>query len=421
MGMTMAEKILARTAGKPAVMPGEYVDCKLDGIVAMQGFVETHNHAIAAGLPEGLPKIWDPDKFFMMIEHHQPATSLKVAERGVLLRQLAARYKVKNFYDSTCGIAHQMMIDYGHALPGQLVIGCDSHTVMLGAINCASTGIGETDLAYAAAFGELWFRVPESLRIEINGKMPKWLSGKDIMLHLAGRYGADFALYKSIEFAGDGVADISMDNRFTMADHGIEVGAKFALFERDGKTDALLNERGAPAFAAVSPDPDAAYTETITVDVSQLAPQIAAPHSFENNQPIAEAVGVTIHQATIGSCANGRFEDVAIAAEILKGRKVAPGVRLLVSPASWHVYRQCIDAGLPQILLEAGAQFLNPGCGVCTKGAYLAPGETCITATTRNYQGRMGSPEALIYLASPATVAWSAVRGQIADPRDVIN
>jgi 3-isopropylmalate/(R)-2-methylmalate dehydratase large subunit len=292
---------------------------------------------------------------------------------------------------------------------------------MLGAINCASTGIGETDLAYAAAFGELWFRVPESLRIAINGKMPKWLSGKDIMLHLAGRYGADFALYKSIEFSGDGVADISMDNRFTMADHGIEVGAKFALFERDGKTDALLNERGAPAFAAVSPDRDAAYAETITVDVSQMAPQIAAPHSFENNQPIDEAAGVTIHQATIGSCANGRLEDVAIAAEILKGRKVAPGVRLLVSPASWHVYRQCIDAGLPQILLEAGAQFLNPGCGVCTKGAYLAPGETCITATTRNYQGRMGSPEALIYLASPATVAWSAVCGKIADPREVVN
>ena len=420
MSMTMAEKILARAAGKPAVKPGDYIDCKLDGVVAMQGFVETHQHAISAGLPGGLPKIWDPQKLIMMIEHHQPAANLKVAERGVLLRELAARYRIKNFYDSTCGIAHQMMVDHGHAWPGQLVIGCDSHTIMLGGLNCASAGIGETELAYAAAFGELWFRVPESLRIEVSGRLPRWLCGKDIMLHLAGRHGADFGLYKSIEFCGDAVDDLSMDSRFTMADHGIEVGAKFALFECDGKTRDFLDRQGNAEFAPVSPDGGAVYSDTISVDVSALAPQVAAPHSFENNQPIEEAAGTKIHQATIGSCANGRFEDVAIAAEILKGRKVSPGVRLLISPASWGVYRECIDAGLPQILLEAGAQFINPGCGVCTKGAYLAPGETCITATTRNYQGRMGSPQAQIYLASPATVAWSAVRGQIADPREAL-
>jgi len=416
----MAEKILARAAGKPAVKPGDYIDCKLDGVVAMQGFVETHQHTISAGLPGGLPKIWDPQKLIMMIEHHQPAANLKVAERGVLLRELAARYRIKNFYDSTCGIAHQMMVDHGHAWPGQLVIGCDSHTIMLGGLNCASAGIGETELAYAAAFGELWFRVPESLRIEVSGRLPRWLCGKDIMLHLAGRHGADFGLYKSIEFCGDAVDDLSMDSRFTMADHGIEVGAKFALFECDGKTRDFLDRQGNAEFAPVSPDGGAVYSDTISVDVSALAPQVAAPHSFENNQPIEEAAGTKIHQATIGSCANGRFEDVAIAAEILKGRKVSPGVRLLISPASWGVYRECIDAGLPQILLEAGAQFINPGCGVCTKGAYLAPGETCITATTRNYQGRMGSPQAQIYLASPATVAWSAVRGQIADPREAL-
>ena len=420
MSMTMAEKILARAAGKPAVKPGDYIDCKLDGVVAMQGFVETHQHTISAGLPGGLPKIWDPQKLIMMIEHHQPAANLKVAERGVLLRELAARYRIKNFYDSTCGIAHQMMVDHGHAWPGQLVIGCDSHTIMLGGLNCASAGIGETELAYAAAFGELWFRVPESLRIEVSGRLPRWLCGKDIMLHLAGRHGADFGLYKSIEFCGDAVDDLSMDSRFTMADHGIEVGAKFALFECDGKTRDFLDRQGNAEFAPVSPDGGAVYSDTISVDVSALAPQVAAPHSFENNQPIEEAAGTKIHQATIGSCANGRFEDVAIAAEILKGRKVSPGVRLLISPASWGVYRECIDAGLPQILLEAGAQFINPGCGVCTKGAYLAPGETCITATTRNYQGRMGSPQAQIYLASPATVAWSAVRGQIADPREAL-
>src|SRR5579871_3023803 len=282
MGMTIAEKILARAAGKATVAPGEYVDCRLDGIVAMQGFVETHAHAISAGLPDGLPRIWDPNKLIMMIEHHQPAANLKVAERGVLLRQLAARYGIKNFYNSTCGIAHQMMVDHGHARPGQLVIGCDSHTVMLGGVNCASAGIGETELAYAAAFGELWFRVPESVRIEMTGALPRWLCGKDIMLHLAGRHGADFGLYKSIEFAGDSVRHLSMDNRFTMADHGIEVGAKFALFECDDLTREFLGERDSAQLAPVSPDSDAAYSDTISVDLSRLAPQIAAPHSFEN-------------------------------------------------------------------------------------------------------------------------------------------
>jgi len=420
MGMTIAEKILARAAGKAMVAPGEYLDCKLDGIVAMQGFVETHNHAISAGLPQGLPKVWDPEKLIMMIEHHQPAASLKVAQRGVLLRELATRYRIKNFYDSTCGIAHQMMVDHGHAWPGQLVIGCDSHTVMLGGLNCASAGIGETELAYAATFGELWFRVPETLRINVTGRLPRWLCGKDIMLHLAGRNGADFGLYKSIEFTGDGVTHMSMDNRFTLSDHGIEIGAKFALFECDDTTREFLGHRDDVAFSPVSPDEDAVYCGTITVDVSGLAPQIAAPHSFENNLPIEDAVGVRIQQASIGSCANGRLEDIEIAAAILRGRKVSPGVRLLISPASWNEYRKCIDAGLPQVLLEAGAQFLSPGCGVCTKGAYLAPGETCISATTRNHQGRMGSPEARIYLASPATVAWSAVCGMIADPRDVL-
>jgi 3-isopropylmalate/(R)-2-methylmalate dehydratase large subunit len=421
MGMTMAEKILARAAGRNAVEAGEYVDCKLDGILALQGFVETHHNAIAAGMPEGLPKIWNPSKFYMMVEHHQPANNLKVAQRGVLLRKLADRYRIQNFYDTTCGIAHQMMVDKAHALPGQLVIGCDSHTVMLGALNCASTGIGETELAYAATFGELWFRVPETIRIELTGEIPYWLVGKDIMLHLAGKLGVDFALYKSIEFTGPGAAALSMDNRFTMADHGVEVGAKFTMFAFDDKTKALLDGRATQCYQAEECEPDATYADAISIDQTGLPPQVAAPHSFGNIQPIEDLSGVRIDQACIGSCANGRFEDIEVAARILKGRKVSRGTRLLVSPASWEIYRKCIDAGLPQIILEAGGQFVNPGCGVCSKGAYLAPGETCITATTRNYQGRMGSPDAMIYLGSPATVAWSAVMGTIADPRDVLS
>jgi len=421
MGMTIAEKILARAAGKASTHAGEFLDCKLDGVVALQGFVETHNNAVAAGMSDGLPKIWNPAKFYMMVEHHQPANNLKIAQRGVKLRELASRYRIQNFYDTTCGIAHQMMVDKSHALPGQLVVGCDSHTIMLGALNCASTGIGETDLAYAATFGELWFRVPETIRIELTGKLPVWLTGKDIMLRLAGDHGVDFALYQSIEFVGPSIEALSMDKRFTMSDHGVEVGAKFTLFEFDEATKAVLAGSTAQSFEPVSADADAGYAATYTLDLADMPPQIAAPHSFGNVQPIEDLTGIRIHQACIGSCANGRFEDIEVAAGILKGRKVSRGVRLLVSPASWDIYRKCLDARLPEIILDAGGQFLNPGCGVCSKGAYLAPGETCITATTRNYQGRMGSKDALIYLGSPATVAWSAVMGTIADPRDVLN
>jgi 3-isopropylmalate/(R)-2-methylmalate dehydratase large subunit len=422
MGMTMAEKIMARTSGKPQVKAGEYLDCKLDGIVALQGFIESHNNAVAAGLPMGLPKIWNPAKFYMMIEHHQPAANLKTALRGQKLRELAARYRIQNFYDTTCGIAHQIMVDKAHALPGQLIVGCDSHTVMSGALNCASTGIGETDLAYAATFGELWFRVPGSIRIELTGDLPPWLTGKDIMLYLAGRFGEDFALYKSIEFTGSAIQALSMDNRFTMADHGVEVGAKFALFPFDETTRAFLSGRTNQNYEPVAADVDAIYEENLSIDLSAMPPQISAPHSFGNVQPIEDVAGIRIDQACVGSCANGRFEDIEIAAKILKGHKVSKGVRFLVSAASWDIYRQCMDAGLPQIILEAGGQFLNPGCGICgSKGAYLAPGETCITATTRNYQGRMGSAEASIYLGSPATVTWSAIMGTLADPRDAFH
>jgi 3-isopropylmalate/(R)-2-methylmalate dehydratase large subunit len=422
MGMTIAEKIMARAAGRESVMAGEYVECRLDGIVALQDFMECHNNAVAAGLPEGLPKIWNPAKFYLMIEHNQPPNNLKIALRGKNLRELAARYRIQNFYDTTCGIGHQIMVDRAHALPGHLIIGCDSHTIMSGALNCASTGIGETELAYAATFGELWFRVPESFRITLTGETPVWLTGKDIMLRLAGDYGEDFALYKSIEFAGPAIRNLTMDARFTMADHGVEVGAKFTMFEFDQTTKSFLDSRKPLPYEPVSPDPDADYAKDFTLDLSNMAPQVAAPHSFGNVLPIEDLSGVRIDQGCVGSCANGRFEDIEMTAKILKGRKVSKGVRLLVSPASWDIYRMCVDAGLPQIIIDAGAQFVNPGCGVCSsKGAYLAPGEVCITATTRNYQGRMGSTEALIYLGSPATVTWSAVMGTIADPREVLN
>jgi 3-isopropylmalate/(R)-2-methylmalate dehydratase large subunit len=420
-GMTMAEKILARAAGKPRTVAGEFLDCRLDGIMAYQGFVETHHGAQEAGLKNGLPKVFDREKVFLMVEHHQPATNLKVAERGVLLRQLAKRYDLKHFYDTTCGICHQMMVDKGHSLPGELIVGTDSHSIMYGALNCAATGIGETDSGFAFTFGELWFQVPETIQITLSGKAPTWPIGKDVMLYLAGKYGVDMALYKSIEFVGPAVESLTMDNRFTMADQGVELGAKFTIFEYDDTTRAFVESRAKRPFEPVKSDPDAVYAEKYTVDLSSITPQVAAPHSFGNVKSVEAHVGVHIDQACIGSCANGRFEDIEIAAKILKGRKVAAGTRLLVSPSSWDVSLKCMEAGLPKIIVEAGGQFLNPGCGVCaSNGAFMAPGEVCITATTRNEQGRMGSKEASIYLGSPATVAWSAVNGHISDPRAVL-
>ena len=422
MGMTMAEKILARAAGKSKVEAGEYLDCKIDGINANETFVETHNRVIEMGFPDGLPEVWDPTKLFLMLEHNQPATNLRIAQRDVILRGLAERYKLKYFYDTTCGICHQMVVDHAHALPGQLILGCDSHATLYGALNCAATAVGETDAGYAVAFGELWFRVPESVRVTLTGSAPPWPIGKDVVLYLAGQYGCDMALYKSIEFVGPGAKTLTMDNRLTMSDHGVELGAKFAIFECDDKTRAFLKDKTDAHYEPVKADADATYAQEYTLDLSSLAPQVAAPHHFNNVKPIEELANVRINQACVGSCANGRFEDIEITAKILKGRKVHKGVRLLISPASWAVYNQCLEAGLPQIILKAGGQFLDPGCGICNyHRSYMAPGEVCITATTRNHQGRMGSKEAFVYLGSPATVAWSAVQGKISDPREVLD
>ena len=312
-GMTMAEKILARAAGKSRTAAGEFLDCKLDGIMAYQGFVETHHSAQEAGLKDGLPKVFDKKKVFLMVEHHQPATNLKVAERGVLLRQLAKRYELEHFYDTTCGICHQIMVDKGHSLPGELVVGTDSHAIMYGALNCASTGIGETDSGYAFTFGELWFQVPESIQITLTGTAPAWPVGKDVMLYLAGKYGVDMALYKSIEFVGPGVKSLTMDNRFTMADQGVEIGAKFTIFEHDETTRAYLSARAKRPFQPVSADPDAVYAEKYTVDLSSITPQVAAPHSFGNVKPVEEHVGVAINQACIGSCSCHRHRGTSIA------------------------------------------------------------------------------------------------------------
>lgn len=420
MGQTLTEKILAAKAGREAVRPGEFVTARLDGVMAYQSFVSAVEHGLAADIPGGVPRIWDPDRFYLMVEHNQPATSRIQAERQKRLREIAGTLRVKHFYDVTCGICHQIMADDALVAPGELVVGTDSHSVLYGAFGALGTGIGETEAVYAVTFGELWFQVPESIRVELVGTPPPWPVAKDVMLYLAGRYGLEWAQYRALEFGGPGLRQLSLDARLTLADHAVELGAKFGVAEPDEAVVDYVRARTDRRFTPVHPDPDAVYREAVTVDLGAVGPQVAAPHSFDNVFPVDAMAGIRIDQAVIGSCANGRFEDLAAAARILKGRRIDRHVRLLVSPASWGVYRQCLEAGLPQIFLDAGAQFLDPGCGVCVGyRGYLADGEVCLTATTRNYAGRMGSPKAQIYLADPATVAASALKGCIADPREV--
>lgn len=423
--MTMAERLMARAAGVDRVAPGDMVDCALDGVMVFESFVDSNERLVESGLRGGIQTLWDPDRVYAMLEHVQPPTSLRAAERAQGLRRLAERLGITHFHDTTSGICHQMMVDHGYVGPGQFVVGSDSHACMYGALNCAGTGIGELDVLYAVTAGELWFMVPWAIRLELTGVAPAWPVAKDVMLHLAGRFGEDFALYRSIEVGGPGVASLGMDARFTIADHGVEVGAKFALFEADETTYDFLRTRVAgdvlEDYRPVAPDAGAQYERVIEVDLSELPPQVAVPHEFDAVVQVGDVIGKRIDQAMIGSCANGRFEDIELAARVLEGRRVDPRVRLLVSPASNDVYRQCIESGVATALLDAGAQLLDPGCELCLGlRGYLAPGEVALTSTTRNYRGRLGSAEAEVYLANPATVAWSAVTGVIADPREVL-
>jgi 3-isopropylmalate/(R)-2-methylmalate dehydratase large subunit len=314
-----------------------------------------------------------------------------------------------------------MMADYGLMRPGELVVGNDSHTISYGALNTGGLGITRADMFYVLLFGELWFQVPQSMKVVLEGKQPNYPIAKDIVLYLAGRYGDDFAGSLSIEFGGSLVPQLSIDSRMCLAAHGVEVGAKLAMFPFDEKTRAFVEARTDKPYEPIAADPDAQYDKEITLDVDEMPFVVAKPHQFGNVSPVDEVAGTRIQQAMIGSCANGRFEDVEIAARMLKGHKVAKGVRFIVSPASQQVYLQCVKAGLVETLLEAGAQVVTPGCGVCQpKVGFLSDGEVCITATTRNFKGRKGSMKADIYLGGPATVAAAALAGEIINPKEVL-
>jgi 3-isopropylmalate/(R)-2-methylmalate dehydratase large subunit len=418
--MTIAEKILARASGQNKVSAGDYVTAKIDMAMVTDMMEKVRTVIVRAGIKQEALKLWDPEKFVAVIDHLVPPSTADVADRHKAIREFAADLKAKYFYDVFPGICHQIMPEKGHVRPGELIVGADSHTTTYGAFNAAATGIGASEMAYVMQTGELWFMAPETIKFEIKGELQELVSSKDIILYIAGKYGTDVAQYKSIEWTGAVVDELSMDGRLTMSNMSVELGAKFGIFKADEKTLNYLKSRTDKAFEPVESDPDAKYAESYEVDGSALEPQVAMPHSVGNVKRASEVKGVEIDQAVIASCCHGRIEDLEIAAKMLEGKKVHPGVRFYAAPASWELYKDAMDKGILGTLVQAGVMIGNAACGFCTgiQGC-LAEGERCIAATPRNFKGRMGSPKAEIYLASPATVAASAIAGKIVDPREV--
>jgi 3-isopropylmalate/(R)-2-methylmalate dehydratase large subunit len=422
MSMTIVEKVMARAAGMSSVRPGQYVDCRLDRVIAHEEFYRIHTAAESAGLKGGLPDIWDRERFHVILDHFQPVINESQALRQRKIREVAQAYKLKYFDDALAGVVHRIAIE-DYVLPGELALGSDSHSCAWGALNCCGTGMGEHELAYGLVFGELWFKVPETIAINLHGDLRLGVSSKDIALWLGGKFGTAFALYKSMEFRGDGAGRLSMDARITLAAHAVELGGKFGLFEYDDKTAAFLAGRKRMQHQLgwshpVAADPDATYEETVDIDLDALEPQVAKPHTFENVVPVSAVAGTRIDQAMVGSCANGNVDDIETVARVVQGHRVHPKTRFIVQPNSWGVYREAMRRGYFDTLLDAGVTVISPGCHLCLgMQGTLTDGDVCLTSTTRNHKGRMGSTNADIYLAGPATVAASALAGEICDPR----
>jgi 3-isopropylmalate/(R)-2-methylmalate dehydratase large subunit len=422
MAQTMAEKLLSRrNIAETEVRAGDFLEARIDGAMCHYHANEPmYDMAIEAGFKDGLPSVWDRDRVYVLLDHHQPTLTQKLADDNAIIRREVERLGIRCFHDSEPGIAHQMMLDYGLVRPGELVVGNDSHTLGYGSVNAGATGITRADMFYVLLYGELWFQVPHSVKVVLDGRQPNYPISKDIILALAGQYGDDFAQSMSIEYSGSLVPQLSLDSRMCLSTHGVEVGAKFAMFETDEATHRFVKARTSAAYEPLAPDAGATYEKEIRLDVDSMPFMLAKPHQFGNVAPVEEVRGVRIQQAQIGSCANGRYEDIEIAARMLEKHKVAKGVRFIISPASQQVYLQCLKAGLIEKLIEGGAQVITPGCGVCQpRVGFLSDGEVCITATTRNFKGRKGSMKAEIYLGGPLTVTAAAVAGEIADPKEV--
>ncbi|WXG41944.1 MAG: 3-isopropylmalate dehydratase large subunit [Candidatus Freyarchaeum deiterrae] len=415
MGMTLADKILARASGKEYVKPGEYVTADIDLAMAHEDFGAAYLVLLGAGIE----RVWNPDKIVVLLDHATPAPNVRYAGVHKMIREAVRNLGIKNFYDEKAGVCHQVLSERGHVLPGMLIVGTDSHTTTYGALTAAGTGIGFSEMAYVLATGKLWFRVPETIKFEISGKLPYNVMSKDVILKLLGKYSAEAAQYKSVEFTGSLSKELSISSRMTMSNMALEMGAKFGFFETDKKTVDYLRNRTREPIQKLKADEDAEYEKIYEEDVNELEPQVAEPYTVDNVKPVTEVEGILVNQALLGSCTNGRVEDLRVAAEILDGKKVHPDTRLIVIPASTDVYREALKEGILETIIDADGIICNPGCGACfgTHMGLLAAGEVCIASINRNFKGRMGDSESKVYLASPATVAASAIEGKIADPR----
>ncbi|MBV8245074.1 MAG: 3-isopropylmalate dehydratase large subunit [Candidatus Eremiobacteraeota bacterium] len=423
MGMTLTEKILARHAGLRSVEPGQIINANVDLVLANE-----LSAAVAIGVfrsIKGAHGVFDRERIALVEDHFVPAKDAQSAKLAKLMKDFAEEQKITHFFDvGRGGIEHVVLPEEGLVAPGELIVGGDSHTCTYGAFGAFATGMGSTDIAAAFALGEVWLKVPASIKLVYNGRMGRGVYAKDVMLKTVGTLGIDGATYRAIEYTGTMVDDLSITGRITMANMAIEAGAKNGIFKADAKTIAYVKERTDRAFTVEESDADAVYERTIEIDVDALEPQVAFPHLPENVHPISDATRepLKVDQVFIGSCTNGYIEDLRVVASILKGKRIASNLRVVVNPGSQKVYMQAADEGILSTLVQAGCAVNTPGCGACFGGhmGTLGDGERCVSTTNRNYVGRMGSPKAEVYLASPATCAASALAGRIADPREAL-
>ncbi|MGV8082350.1 MAG: 3-isopropylmalate dehydratase large subunit [Coriobacteriia bacterium] len=417
--MTITEKILAAHADLPEVEPGQLINCRLDLVLAND---VTAPIAIREFRKVGLERVWDPTKIALVPDHYTPNKDIKSAEQAKMVREFAREQQITHYYEIGCmGVEHALLPEQGVVGAGDVIIGADSHTCTYGALGAFATGVGSTDAAAGMATGEAWFKVPSSIKFVVNGELGPWVSGKDLILHIIGMIGVDGALYQAMEFTGSTISALGMDDRMTICNMAIEAGGKSGIIAVDDTTRAYLTGRAERPWTEYHSDADAEYARVIEIDAADIVPTVAFPHLPSNTRPVAEARDIAVDQVVIGSCTNGRIEDMRIAANVLKGRKVHDGVRLIVIPATQQVYRQCMHEGLTDIFLDAGAAVSTPTCGPCLGGhmGILAAGERALATTNRNFVGRMGDPASEVYLASPAVAAATAVAGHIALPSDL--
>ena len=415
--MNIIEKILANASGKREVSPGEIMEASIDAAMIHD---LTGPLAIKSFRKIGAKKVWDNKRIVVILDHLVPASSVISANLHRIVRNFVEEQNIENFYDvGRGGVCHQVMPEKGHVRPGEVIVGADSHTCTYGAFGAFATGIGSTEMAAVFATGKLWFRVPEVIKVNVTGKFRNLVTAKDLTLNVVGNIGADGAIYKGLEFGGATIREMSVDGRMVLCNMAVEMGAKAGIIEPDQKTLDYVKGRTDKTIKPVKSDPDAVYERVLDVDISDLEPQVAVPHSVDNVKPVSEVEDIEVDQAFIGSCTNGRLEDLRSAARVLKGKRIAGGVRLVVIPASQEIYLNALNEGLIKTFMEAGATIGNPNCGPCLGGhmGILAEDEVCISSSNRNFVGRMGSTKSYVYLASPATVAASAITGKITDPR----